>query len=203
MFSVLERFYDLADGAILFGEQRIADIQLAEWRSLFGYVSQESPIMSGSVRDNVTYGLENVSDEQVIAALEQANAWSFVQAFQHGLDEQVGEGGMKLSGGQRQRLAIARGILRNPKILLLDEATSNLDNESEHVVQEALTRLMKNRTTILIAHRLSTVMHADQIAVLENGNVTGIGTHQELINSHTYYKKLHQLTLSNDYRGVE
>lgn len=198
VFSVLERFYDLADGVILFGEQRIADIKLDEWRSLFGYVSQESPIMSGSVRDNVTYGLENVSDEEVIEALEQANAWSFVQAFQHGLDEQVGEGGMKLSGGQRQRLAIARGILRNPKILLLDEATSNLDNESEHVVQEALTRLMKNRTTVLIAHRLSTIMHADQIAVLENGHVTGIGTHQELINAHAYYKKLHQLTLSNE-----
>ena len=198
VFSVLERFYDLSDGAILFGEQQIADIQLADWRSLFGYVSQESPIMNGSVRDNVTYGLENVSDKQVIEALEQANAWSFVQTFQHGLDEQVGEGGMKLSGGQRQRLAIARGILRNPKILLLDEATSNLDNESEHVVQEALTRLMKNRTTILIAHRLSTVMHADQIAVLENGHVTGIGTHQELINSHAYYKKLHQLTLNNE-----
>ena len=203
VFSVLERFYDFTDGAILFGEQQIANIKLDDWRSLFGYVSQESPIMSGSVRDNVTYGLETVSDEQVIEALEQANAWSFVQTFQNGLDEQVGEGGMKLSGGQRQRLAIARGILRNPKILLLDEATSNLDNESEHVVQEALTRLMKNRTTILIAHRLSTIMHADQIAVLENGHVTGIGTHQELINSHDYYKKLHQLTLSNDYRGVE
>jgi len=198
VFSVLERFYDFADGAILFGEQQIANIKLDDWRSLFGYVSQESPIMSGSVRDNVTYGLETVSDEQVIEALEQANAWSFVQTFQNGLDEQVGEGGMKLSGGQRQRLAIARGILRNPKILLLDEATSNLDNESEHVVQEALTRLMKNRTTILIAHRLSTIMHADQIAVLENGHVTGIGTHQELINSHAYYKKLYELTISNE-----
>lgn len=150
--------------------------------------------MNGTVRDNVKYGKEHCTDEEVIEALKQANAWSFVERFQQGLDEQVGEGGMKLSGGQRQRLAIARAILRNPKILLLDEATSNLDNESEHAVQEALTRLMKDRTTILIAHRLSTIKHADQILVLENGRVTGTGTHEELMTNHTYYQKLQQLS---------
>ena len=153
--------------------------------------------MNGTVRDNVKYGKEHCTDEEVIEALKQANAWSFVEHFQQGLDEQVGEGGMKLSGGQRQRLAIARAILRNPKILLLDEATSNLDNESEHAVQEALTRLMKDRTTLLIAHRLSTIQHADQILVLENGRVTGKGTHEELMANHSYYQKLQRLSAGN------
>ncbi len=194
LFSVLERFYDIAEGTVRFGQQPIDEIELAQWRSLFGYVSQESPIMNGTVRDNVKYGKEHCTDEEVIEALKQANAWSFVEHFQQGLDEQVGEGGMKLSGGQRQRLAIARAILRNPKILLLDEATSNLDNESEHAVQEALTRLMKDRTTILIAHRLSTIQHADQILVLENGRVTGMGTHEELMANHSYYQKLQRLS---------
>ena len=194
LFSVLERFYDITEGTVRFGGQSIDEIELAQWRSLFGYVSQESPIMNGTVKENVMYGTEHCTDEEVIEALKQANAWSFVERFQHGLDEQVGEGGMKLSGGQRQRLAIARAILRNPKILLLDEATSNLDNESEHAVQEALTRLMKNRTTILIAHRLSTIKHADQILVLENGRVTGSGTHEELMANHAYYQKLQQLS---------
>lgn len=199
LFSLLERFYDIAEGTVRFGQQPIDEIDLTQWRSLFGYVSQESPIMNGTVRDNVKYGKEHCTDEEVIEALKQANAWSFVERFQQGLDEQVGEGGMKLSGGQRQRLAIARAILRNPKILLLDEATSNLDNESEHAVQEALTRLMKDRTTILIAHRLSTIKHADQILVLENGRVTGTGTHEELMTNHTYYQKLQQL--SAGHRG--
>ena len=194
LFSVLERFYDITEGTVRFGQQSIDEIELAQWRSLFGYVSQESPIMNGTVKENVMYGTEQCTDEEVIEALKQANAWSFVERFQHGLDEQVGEGGMKLSGGQRQRLAIARAILRNPKILLLDEATSNLDNESEHAVQEALTRLMNNRTTILIAHRLSTIKHADQILVLENGRVTGSGTHEELMANHAYYQKLQQLS---------
>lgn len=198
LFSVLERFYDITEGTVRFGQQPIDEIDLTEWRSLFGYVSQESPIMNGTVRDNVKYGKEHCTDEEVMEALKQANAWSFVERFEQGLDEQVGEGGMKLSGGQRQRLAIARAILRNPKILLLDEATSNLDNESEHAVQEALTRLMKDRTTILIAHRLSTIQHADQILVLENGSVTGSGTHEELMANHSYYQKLQQLSAGNN-----
>ena len=198
LFSVLERFYDITEGTVRFGQQPIDEIDLTEWRSLFGYVSQESPIMNGTVRDNVKYGKEHCTDEEVMEALKQANAWSFVERFEQGLDEQVGEGGMKLSGGQRQRLAIARAILRNPKILLLDEATSNLDNESEHAVQEALTRLMKDRTTILIAHRLSTIQHADQILVLENGSVTGSGTHEELMANHSYYQKLQELSAGNN-----
>ncbi|WP_445326907.1 ABC transporter ATP-binding protein [Solibacillus sp. FSL R7-0682] len=194
IFSLLERFYNVNKGSLLYGEQRIEQINLHEWRSLFGYVSQESPIMSGTIRDNVLYGSQQKNDKDVKEALIQANAWSFVAHFPNQLDEQVGEGGMKLSGGQRQRIAIARAILRNPKILLLDEATSSLDNESEHAVQEALTRLMTNRTTLIIAHRLSTIKHANQILVLENGEITGRGTHEELMKSHPYYQKLQQLS---------
>src|SRR5690606_10197954 len=127
---------------------------------------------------------------EIIAALKNANAWEFVSKLEEQLDTQVGEAGIKLSGGQRQRIAIARALLRDPKILLLDEATSSLDNESEAYVQEALQQAMKGRTTIIIAHRLSTVTHADQLIVLENGEITGRGTHQELLERHAYYQKL-------------
>lgn len=190
IFSIIERFYEPTGGKIWFGDQPLQHIKLRQWRNLFGYVSQESPLINGTIRDNVTYGADDASDEQVIAALKKANAWQFVSQLEGGLDSQVGEAGVKLSGGQRQRIAIARAILRDPKILLLDEATSNLDTESEGYVQEALQQAMQGRTTIIIAHRLSTVTHADQLIVLENGVITGKGTHEELLRHHTYYQKL-------------
>ncbi len=171
MFSLIEQFYHVTEGTIRFGEQPIEQIHLKEWRSLFGYVSQEAPLMNGTIRDNVTYGKSDVLETDIIEALKNAYAWDFVQQFERGLDTEVGEGGIKLSGGQRQRIAIARALFRNPAILLLDEATSNLDNDSERAVQKAIEYVMKGRTTVIIAHRLSTIVHADQILVFEDGTL--------------------------------
>ncbi len=193
MFSLIEQFYDVTDGTIRFGKQPIESIDLKQWRSLFGYVSQEAPLMNGTIRDNVTYGKSDVLEADVIRALKNAYAWDFVQQFEKGLDTEVGEGGIKLSGGQRQRIAIARALFRNPAILLLDEATSNLDNDSEREVQKAFEHVMKERTTVIIAHRLSTITHADQILVFEDGLITGSGKHEELQENHTYYKQLIKL----------
>ncbi|TKI45401.1 ABC transporter ATP-binding protein [Lysinibacillus tabacifolii] len=193
MFSLIEQFYHVTEGTIRFGEQPIEQIHLKEWRSLFGYVSQEAPLMNGTIRDNVTYGKSDVLETDIIEALKNAYAWEFVQQFERGLDTEVGEGGIKLSGGQRQRIAIARALFRNPAILLLDEATSNLDNDSERAVQKAIEYVMKGRTTVIIAHRLSTIVHADQILVFEDGLITGSGKHEELQEHHTYYKQLIKL----------
>lgn len=193
MFSLIEQFYHVTEGTIRFGEQPIEQIHLKEWRSLFGYVSQEAPLMNGTIRNNVTYGKSDVLETDIIEALKNAYAWDFVQQFEKGLDTEVGEGGIKLSGGQRQRIAIARALFRNPAILLLDEATSNLDNDSERAVQKAIEYVMKGRTTVIIAHRLSTIVHADQILVFEDGLITGSGKHEELQEHHTYYKQLIKL----------
>lgn len=190
IFSLLEHFYRVKEGEIRFGEQAIDDLALKEWRGLFGYVTQEAPLMTGTVRDNLLYGRQDATESEMYAALKAAYAWEFVSKLEKGLDTEVGEGGIKLSGGQKQRIAIARALLRNPKILLLDEATSNLDNDSEHEVQLALEKVMKGRTTIIIAHRLSTITHADQILIFEEGKVTGSGTHEELQQSHPYYQQL-------------
>ncbi|WP_046175839.1 ABC transporter ATP-binding protein [Domibacillus indicus] len=193
LFSLLERFYLPAEGTILLGADPIAQFQLYDWRQRIGYVAQESPVMSGSIRDNITYGTNReISDEEIRAAAVQANAFSFIEQLPEQFDTKVGERGVKLSGGQRQRIAIARAILRNPDILLLDEATSSLDSTSEALVQEALNGLMHGRTTLVIAHRLSTVVHADQIVILEHGRVTGMGKHAELLRSHAVYRELAQ-----------
>ena len=190
IFSLLERFYEPCGGTIRYAGRPIQSIELGRWRRMFGYVQQESTVVSGTIRDNVKYGDRDATDDEVIEALKKANAWEFVSRLERGLDTDVGEAGVKLSGGQRQRIAIARALLRDPAILLLDEATSSLDNESEAMVQDALQKAMQGRTTIIIAHRLSTVMHADRLVVLENGRVTGIGTHRELMDSHPYYRRL-------------
>lgn len=190
ILSLLERFYRVKEGEILFGEKTIDDLALKEWRGLFGYVTQEAPLMTGTVRDNLLYGRQDATESEMYDALKAAYAWKFVSKLEKGLDTEVGEGGIKLSGGQKQRIAIARALLRNPKILLLDEATSNLDNDSEHEVQLALEKVMKGRTTIIIAHRLSTITHADQILIFEEGKVTGSGTHEELQQTHPYYQQL-------------
>ncbi|MEK4699715.1 ABC transporter ATP-binding protein [Solibacillus sp. FSL R7-0668] len=192
MFSLIERFYEVSAGAIEYGNNNIETFDLAKWRGLIGYVSQEAPLLNGTIRDNLLYGNPQANEQQLKEALIAANAWDFVNKLSEGLNTQVGENGIKLSGGQKQRLAIARAILRNPQILLLDEATSNLDNESEREVQAALTHLMKGRTTIVIAHRLSTITNADQILVFEEGKLSGKGTHDALIQHHEYYKQLWQ-----------
>ncbi|KYD27683.1 hypothetical protein B4110_0305 [Parageobacillus toebii] len=191
LFALLERFYTPDEGEILFGETNIEDFDLYSWRSQIGYVSQESPMMSGTIRDNICYGLNrDVSDEEIERAAKLANAAEFIERLPNRYLTEVGERGIKLSGGQRQRIAIARALIRNPKILLLDEATSNLDSSSEVLVQKALQRLMEGRTTLVIAHRLSTIINADQIVVLENGTITGVGTHSELLQTHPLYREL-------------
>jgi len=188
IFSLLERFYQPDDGTILIGKQDIKDIDLASWRSQIGYVSQNSAVFAGSIRDNLQYGLDKqLTDDQLWHGLELAYADEFVHNFPDQLDTQIGERGVKLSGGQKQRIAIARAFLRDPKILMLDEATASLDSESEEKVQRALDQLMVGRTTLVIAHRLSTIVDADQIYFIENGSVTGHGTHQELMKGHALY----------------
>ena len=193
LFSLIERFYEPNAGKITFGGVDIAQVDMKEWRGKIGYVSQESPLMSGTILDNITYGLrEKPTLEEVQQAAEAANAWEFIEELPAQLQTTSGERGMKLSGGQRQRLAIARALLHDPDILLLDEATSSLDSASEAHVQEALQRLMEGRTTMMIAHRLSTVTHADQLIFIEDGQVTGTGTHQELYNHHEMYRQFAQ-----------
>ncbi|MGG1551108.1 ABC transporter ATP-binding protein [Paenibacillus ferrarius] len=190
MFSLLERFYTGQKGTIRLGANKIDDFSLVSWRSQIGYVSQESPLIVGTIRDNICYGLQReVTQEQLERAAEMAYADIFINELPEKYDTEVGERGIKLSGGQRQRIAIARALLRDPKILMLDEATSSLDSKSEVVVQQALQNLMQGRTTLVIAHRLSTVVDADQIVFLDKGVVTGIGTHQELLESHEMYRE--------------
>ena len=189
LFALLERFYEPDEGIILFGKTPIEQFSLRSWRRLFGYVSQESPIVAGTIRENICYGLEEeVSDEALRSAAKMAYADEFIDAFPDRYETEVGERGVKLSGGQRQRIGIARALLRDPKILMLDEATSSLDSQSEIYVQKALQNLMRGRTTLVIAHRLSTVVDADQILFLDNGRLTGVGTHEELFNTHEKYR---------------
>lgn len=202
LFSLFERFYKPQEGSISIGGTSINDFTLLSWRSQIGYVSQESPIISGTIRDNICYGIDrDITDEELNQVAKMAYADQFISELPNGYDTEVGERGMKLSGGQRQRIAIARAFLRNPKILMLDEATSSLDSKSEKVVQQALNHLMKGRTTIVIAHRLSTVIGSDQIIFLEKGKITGSGTHKELYNKHSLYREfaeqqLHKLELA-------
>lgn len=190
IFSLIERFYEPTEGQIKFGDIDIKDIKLSDYRRQIGFVSQDSAIMAGTIRDNLTYGLEeNFSDEQLWDVLELAYARKFVEEMPDKLNTEVGERGVKISGGQRQRIAIAHAFLRNPKILMLDEATASLDSESEMKVQEALSNLMKGRTTLVIAHRLSTIVDADSIYFVEKGKVTGSGKHDELVSKHKTYAK--------------
>jgi ATP-binding cassette subfamily B protein AbcA/BmrA len=189
VFSLLERFYEPQAGAVSWGVQSVDQLDLKQWRSLIGYVPQESPLMAGTIRDNIAYGVgREVTHDELRRAATAANAADFIEALPEGYETQVGERGVKLSGGQRQRLAIARALLRDPKVLLLDEATASLDAGSEAAVQEALHTLMRGRTTIIIAHRLSTVVEADRILFLEGGSITGEGTHNELLATHELYR---------------
>ncbi|MGM0885276.1 MAG: ABC transporter ATP-binding protein [Bacillota bacterium] len=190
LFSLLERFYDPTSGSIRLGGTDIRHASLRSWRRQIGYVSQESPIIAGTIRDNLCYGLDrNVSQDEIEHAARMAYADGFIEELPDSYETEVGERGIKLSGGQRQRIAIARALLRDPHILMLDEATSNLDSKSEEVVQDALKNLMIGRTTVVIAHRLSTVVDADSIVFMEKGVITGVGTHEQLYASHTIYRE--------------
>lgn len=190
IFSLLERFYEPTTGAIKFDDINVKDINMTNYRSQIGFVSQDSAIMAGTIRQNLTYGLDGeYTDEKLWHVLELAFAKNFVSEMPGKLDTEVGERGVKISGGQRQRIAIARAFLRNPKVLMLDEATASLDSESEMMVQKALANLMKGRTTLVIAHRLATIVDSDKIYFLEKGKITGSGNHKELVESHETYAK--------------
>ncbi|WP_323714439.1 ABC transporter ATP-binding protein [Mammaliicoccus sciuri] len=189
LFSLIERLYPIDHGQILYGNQPIDDISLKYWRQKIGYVMQSNAMMSGTIRDNLTYGVySEVAEETLIHYTKMARCYDFIMAFPQGFDTEIGERGTKLSGGQRQRIDIARSFIKNPDILLLDEATANLDSESEFYIQQALNKLMKDRTTIVIAHRLATIKKANQIVFLDKGEITGVGTHQELLASHEKYR---------------
>ncbi|RCV15411.1 hypothetical protein SETIT_3G054200v2 [Setaria italica] len=181
VISLIERFYDPQLGEVLIDGVDLKEFQLRWIRSKIGLVSQEPVLFAASIRDNIAYGKDNATDEEIRAAAELANASKFIDKMPQGLSTSVGEHGTQLSGGQKQRIAIARAILKNPRILLLDEATSALDTESERIVQEALDRVMTNRTTVIVAHRLSTVRNADTIAVIHRGSVVEKGSHHELV----------------------
>ena len=183
------RFYDIQDGEILINGVNIKDVTLEDLRSNFGYVGQDSAVFSTSAYENILYGNPKATKKEVIQAAKVASAYNFIQRLPNGFDTFLGEKGVKLSGGQKQRIAIARAILKNPKILLLDEATSSLDSKNENIIKKALERLMKDRTTIVIAHRSSTILNADKIILLAHGRIIAQGTHQELISYSQEYRK--------------
>ena len=197
MADLIPRFYDINSGAILVHGNDIRDCSLSSLISLMGIVTQEAILFNDTVYNNIAFGMENVTEDEVVAAAKIANAHEFILQMPEGYATNIGDRGGKLSGGQRQRIAIARAVLKNPPVLILDEATSALDTESERLVQDALTKLMKNRTSLVIAHRLSTIQHADEINVLQAGKIVERGNHEELIAKGGVYSHLCQLQQFN------
>ncbi len=193
LVDLVPRYHDVTEGQILVDGHDVRAVRLSELRALIGNVNQEAILFNDSIYNNITFGVESATMDEVIAAAKIANAHDFIMETEQGYQTMIGDRGGRLSGGQRQRLSIARAILKNPPILILDEATSALDTESERLVQEALERLMKSRTTIAIAHRLSTIRHADEICVLHEGEIVERGTHEQLIALNGYYKKLNDM----------
>lgn len=195
--NLLPRFYDVTEGSILVEGMDVRDVTLGSLREQIGIVPQETMLFSGSVWENIRYGRLDATDEEVVAAAQAANADEFIRQLPEGYDTKLGERGVNISGGQRQRLAIARAILKNPRILILDEATSALDTESEKVVQAALDRLMVGRTSFVIAHRLSTIFGADRILVIDRGEIVEEGTHEELLAKGGLYSNLYNIQFNN------
>ena len=193
MVDLIPRYYDVQEGEVLIDGINVKDIAVHDLRQLMGNVNQEAILFNASFKDNIRFGKTDATDEEIANAAKIANAYDFIMQSEHGFDTNIGDRGGRLSGGQRQRVSIARAILKNPPILILDEATSALDTESERLVQDALEKLMKTRTTIAVAHRLSTIKHADEICVLHEGKIVERGSHEELINKNGYYRKLHDM----------
>ena len=193
MVDLIPRYYDVQEGEVLIDGINVKDLAENDLRQLIGNVNQEAILFNASFKDNIRFGKTDATDEEIANAAKIANAYDFIMKSEHGFDTGIGDRGGRLSGGQRQRVSIARAILKNPPILILDEATSALDTESERLVQDALEKLMKTRTTVAVAHRLSTIKHADEICVMHEGRIVERGTHDELIGKDGYYKKLHDM----------
>lgn len=191
--DMLPRYYDADEGQVLIDNHDLRELRIRDLRKMIGVVTQESILFNDTVLNNITFGVDSATEEQVMKAAKVAHAHEFIMAMPEGYHTNIGDRGSKLSGGQRQRLSIARAVLKNPPILILDEATSALDTESERLVQDALTHLMQNRTTLVIAHRLSTIVHADEIIVMNKGEIVERGTHQQLLEQGGYYKRLYEL----------
>jgi ATP-binding cassette subfamily B protein/subfamily B ATP-binding cassette protein MsbA len=193
LVDLIPRYYDTCQGCITIDGVDIRELKIKELRSYIGNVNQEAILFNDTIFNNIAFGVENATMEQVIEAAKVDNAHDFIMEKEHGYMTNIGDRGAKLSGGQRQRISIARAILKNPDILILDEATSALDTESEKLVQEALDRLTGSRTTIAIAHRLSTIKNADEICVMHEGKIVERGKHEDLIALNGYYKKLNDM----------
>ena len=193
MVDLIPRYYDVQEGEVLIDGINVKGLAVHDLRMLIGNVNQEAILFNASFKDNIRFGKTDATDEEIANAAKIANAYEFITKSEKGFDTNIGDRGGRLSGGQRQRVSIARAILKNPPILILDEATSALDTESERLVQDALEKLMKTRTTVAVAHRLSTIKHADEICVLHEGKIVERGTHEELIEKEGYYKKLHDM----------
>ena len=197
--SLLPRFYDVVSGAVLIDGKDVRDVTLKSLRNAIGIVQQDVYIFAGSIRDNISYGKQNATDEEIIQAAQNANIHEFIMSLEDGYNSYVGERGTRLSGGQKQRLAIARVFLKNPKILILDEATSALDNESERYIQTSLEKLSKDRTTIIVAHRLSTIRNADEIIVINNNGIQERGNHNDLLSLNGLYAKYYNM----QFKGID
>ncbi|WP_326492944.1 ABC transporter ATP-binding protein [Alicyclobacillus fastidiosus] len=193
LFHLILRFYEPTSGRILIDDTPIHQFPVRDLRQLISYVPQETHLFSGTIRENLRYGRPSASDSDIVSAAKDANIHDFIASLPNGYGTEIGERGLRLSGGQRQRISIARAILKDAPILLLDEATSALDSETELLIQDALDKLMKHRTTIVIAHRLSTVRNADAIFVMDNGHMVEQGTHYELIQQKGLYSHLYRL----------
>ncbi|WP_289103732.1 ABC transporter ATP-binding protein [uncultured Fusobacterium sp.] len=203
LVNLIPRFYEVTEGAIKVNGIDIKNISLKKYRDYIGIVPQESFLFSGSISENIAFGKNGVTEDEIINAAKMANAYDFIMELPNKFETEVGERGVLLSGGQKQRIAIARALIQNPEIMILDEATSALDTESERLVQDALDKLMVNRTTFVIAHRLSTIINADKIVVMENGEIKEIGTHQELLEFKGLYKHFYEIQFGKKERKKE